>query len=146
MAVTDVINRSSRYSTRRVTGPANLIGPKSNQTSSDMIRLGGTRSKVDVYEFNTSGGYATNGTYTITIRPLAVAGLNALVRSAGDLVIFKQTGGTGAPTVLQRITVGNRTSSISTAGHTFTSSDKGWVVIERKDSSTLRYRIELDVA
>lgn len=145
MAVTDVINRSSRYSNRRVTGPANLVGPKSNQTSSDMIRLGGTTTKVDVYEFNTSGGFAANGTYTITIRPLAVAGLNALVRSAGDLVIFKQTGGTGAPVVLQRITVGNRTSPISTAGHTFTTADKGWVVIERKDSSTLRYRIELDV-
>jgi hypothetical protein len=110
-----------------------------------MIRLGGTTTKVDVYEFNTSGGFATNGTYTITIRPLAVAGLNALVRSTGDLVIFKQTGGTGAPVVLQRITVGNRTSPISTAGHAFTTADKGWVVIERKDSSTLRYRIELDV-
>lgn len=145
MAVTDVINRSSRYSNRRVTGPANLVGPKSNQTSSDMIRLGGTTTKVDVYEFNTSGGFATTGTYTITIRPLAVAGLNALVRSTGDLVIFKQTGGTGAPVVLQRITVGNRTSPISTAGHAFTTADKGWVVIERKDSSTLRYQIELDV-
>jgi len=47
MAVIDKINRKGIDGKRVITGPAELVGPKSGDTKSDFARLSGIRGSVD---------------------------------------------------------------------------------------------------
>lgn len=147
MAVNAKINRRGGTDKRVITGPGQLLGPKSGSTRSDLRTLGGTLYPVDVYEVNDSGTGTKAASYLITVRPFAEGGGRSSVRSIGDIAVFKQAGGIASPT--NSITCLGRKPPSKTGGavtlgpFTLAAGDRLWALVARKDVSTLKYQIEL---
>lgn len=149
MAVIDKINRKGINGKRVITGPAELVGPKSGDTKSDFARLSGIQGSVDQYEI-TDGAGTNAGSYTVTVRPYSENGFTQSHRAVGDIAVLRQVNGVASPSAaigcLGRKKPGNGTSAVALGPFTVLDGDRLWVVVERKDQSTLKYQLELDFA
>lgn len=147
MAVNAKINRRGGTGKRVITGPGQLLGPKSGSTRSDLRTLGGTLYPVDVYEVNDAGTGTKAAAYSITVRPFAEGGGRSSVRSIGDIAVFKQAGGVASPTnaisCLSRKPPSKTGGAVTLGPFTLAAGDRLWAVVARKDVSTLKYQIEL---
>ena len=147
MAVIDKINRKGINGKRVITGPVELVGPKSGDTKSDFARLGGILGSVDQYEI-TDGAGTNAGAYTITVRPYSENGLTASHRSVGDVAVLRQINGIASPgsavNCLARKKATTGSAAITLGPFTVLNGDRLWVVVERKDQSTLKYQLEID--
>lgn len=147
MAVNAKINRSGSTGKRVVTGPAQLLGPKSGSVRSDLRTLGGTLFPVDLYEVNDAGTGTKAASYTITVRPYLEGAGQSSVRSIGDMAVFKQINGISDPTAAITCLVRKKPSTtggaVALGPFTFAAGDRVWAVVARKDTSTVKYQIEL---
>ncbi len=149
MAVIDKINRKGINGKRVITGPAELVGPKSGDTKSDFARLSGIQGSVDQYEL-TDGAGTNAGAYTVTLRPYSENGFTAAHRAVGDVAVLRQVGGIATPgaaiSCLSRKKPASGTSTVTLGPFTVLDGDRLWVVVEHKDYSTLKYQLEVDFA
>ena len=147
MAVIDKINRRGIDGKRVITGPAELVGPKSGDTKSDFSRLSGIQGAVDQYEI-TDGAGTNAGDYTITLRPYSENGFTASHRAVGDIAVLRQINGVASPSAaincIGRKKPGSGTSPVTLGPFTVLNGDRLWVVVEHKDYSTLKYQLEVD--
>jgi hypothetical protein len=147
MAVIDKINRKGIDGKRVITGPAELVGPKSGDTKSDFSQLSGIRGSVDQYEI-TDGAGTNAGAYTITLRAYSENGFTASHRAVGDVAVLRQINGVAAPTAaincLARKKPASGTAPVTLGPFTVLNGDRLWVVVEHKDYSTLKYQLEVD--
>ena len=147
MAVIDRINRRGISGKRVITGPAELIGPKSGDTKSDFSRLSGIRGSVDQYEI-TDGAGTNAGAYTVTLKPYSENGFTASHRAVGDVAVLRQINGVATPgaavTCLGRKKPARGSASVTLGPFTVLNGDRLWVVVEHKDYSTLKYQLEVD--
>jgi hypothetical protein len=149
MAVIDKINRKGINGKRVITGPAELVGPKSGNTHSDFARLGGIQGSVDQFEI-TDGAGTNAGAYTVTLRPFSENGFAASHRAVGDIAVLRQINGVATPSAavscLGRKKPARGTATVSLGPFTVLNGDRLWVVVEHKDQSTLKYQLEVDFA
>jgi hypothetical protein len=149
MAVIDKVNRKGIDGRRVITGPAELVGPKSGDTKSDFSALSGIQGSVDQYEI-TDGSGTNAGAYTITLRAYSDDGFAASHRAVGDVAVLRQINGVAAPgaaiSCLGRQKPASGTSTVTLGPFTVLNGDRLWVVVEHKDQSTLKYQIEVDSA
>ena len=149
MAVIDKINRKGINGKRVITGPAELVGPKSGGTKSDLARLSGIQGSVDQYEI-TDGAGTNAGSYTITIRPFSENGFTQSHRAVGDIAVLRQVGGVASPSAsiscVGRKKPARGTVAVTLGPFTVLDGDRLWVVVEKKDQSTLKYQLEVDFA
>ena len=147
MAVIDKINRKGIDGKRVITGPTELVGPKSGDTKSDFSRLSGILGAVDQYEI-TDGAGTNAGAYTITLRAYSENGFTASHRAVGDVAVLRQINGVAAPSAavncLDRKKPSSGTSPVTLGPFTVLAGDRLWVVVEHKDYSTLKYQLEVD--
>ena len=147
MAVIDKIIRKGINGKRAITGPGQLVGPKSSDTKSDFSRIGGIQGSVDQYEITTGAGTSA-GAYTVTLRPYSENGFTASHRAVGDIAVLRQVGGVATPTAaitcLSRKQPARGTATVALGPFTVLAGDRLWVVVERKDQSTLKYQLEID--
>jgi|DEB0MinimDraft_6_1074348.scaffolds.fasta_scaffold187162_1 hypothetical protein len=147
MAVIDKINRKGIDGKRVITGPTELVGPKSGDTKSDFSRLSGILGAVDQYEI-TDGAGTNAGAYTITLRAYSENGFTASHRAVGDVAVLRQINGIAAPgaavNCLDRKKPSSGTSPVTFGPFTVLAGDRLWVVVEHKDYSTLKYQLEVD--
>lgn len=147
MAVIDKINRKGIDGKRVITGPAELVGPKSGDTKSDFARLSGIRGSVDQYEI-TDGAGANAGAYTVTLRPYSENGFTQSHRAVGDIAVLRQIDGVATPAAaiscLGRKKPANGAALVALGPFTVLAGDRLWVVVERKDHSTLKYQLQVD--
>jgi hypothetical protein len=150
MAVIDKINRKGINSKRVVTGPAQLIGPRSGDNKSDFSTLSGIRGTVDKYEINNAGTGTSLGSYTITLSPFSESGFTASHREVGDIAVIKQAGGIATPsaalTCLGRKRPANGRSSVALGPFSLAAGDRLWVVVERLGHSSTKYQLTVDLA
>lgn len=148
MAVNAKITRTGTTGKRAVTGPGQLLGPKSGSNRSDLRTLGGTLFPVDVYEVNDAGTGTKAAAYTVNIRPISdgAAG-SASVRSIGDMAVFRQIDGVASPTAaitcLARKKPSTTNGVVTLGPYTLAAGDRFWALVARKDGSTVKYQIEL---
>lgn len=149
MAVIDKINRKGIDGKRVITGPAELVGPKSGDTKSDFARLSGIQGSVDQYEL-TDGAGANAGAYTVTLRPYSENGFTATHRAVGNVAVLRQIDGIATPgaaiSCLGRKQPASGTATVTLGPFTVLAGDRLWVVVEHKDYSTLKYQLEVDFA
>jgi len=149
MAVIDKVNRKGIDGKRVITGPGELVGPKSGDTKSDFSRLSGISGSVDQYEI-TDGAGTNAGDYTVTVRPYSENGFTATHRAVGDVAVLRQINGVAAPgaaiSCLGRQKPASGTSTVTLGPFTVLNGDRLWVVVEHKDQSTLKYQVEVDFA
>jgi hypothetical protein len=149
MAVIDKVNRKGIDGKRVITGPGELVGPKSGDTKSDFSRLSGISGSVDQYEI-TDGAGTNAGDYTVTVRPYSENGFTATHRAVGDVAVLRQINGVASPgaaiACLGRKKPTSGTSSVTLGPFTVLNGDRLWVVVEHKDQSTLKYQVEVDFA
>jgi hypothetical protein len=149
MAVIDKINRKGINGKRVITGPAELVGPKSGDTKSDFARLSGIQGSVDQYEL-TDGAGTNAGAYTVTLRPYSENSFTAAHCAVGDVAVLRQVGGIATPgaaiSCLSRKKPASGTSTVTLGPFTVLDGDRLWVVVEHKDYSTLKYQLEVDFA
>ncbi len=149
MAVIDKINRKGIDGKRVITGPAELIGPKSGETKSDFARLSGIQGSVDQYEI-TDGAGANAGNYTIRLRPFSENGFTQSHRAVGDIAVLRQINGVATPSAaincLGRKKPANGAATVTLGPFAVLNGDRVWVVVEHKDYSTLKYQLEVDFA
>lgn len=149
MAVIDKINRKGINGKRVITGPAELVGPKSGNTQSDFARLGGIQGSVDQFEI-TDGAGTNAGAYTVTLRPFSENGFATSHRAVGDIAVLRQINGVATPSAavscLGRKKPARGTATVSLGPFTVLDGDRLWVVVEHKDQSTLKYQLEVDFA
>jgi len=147
MAVIDKINRKGIDGKRVITGPTELVGPKSGDTKSDFSRLSGILGAVDQYEI-TDGAGTNAGAYTITLRAYSENGFTASHRAVGDVAILRQVNGVAVPSAavncLDRKKPSSGASPVTLGPFTVLAGDRLWVVVEHKDYSTLKYQLEVD--
>jgi hypothetical protein len=147
MAVIDKINRKGIDGKRVITGPTELVGPKSGDTKSDFSRLSGILGAVDQYEI-TDGAGTNAGAYTITLRAYSENGFTASHRAVGDVAVLRQINGIAVPSAavncLDRKKPSSGTSPVALGPFTVLAGDRLWVVVEHKDYSTLKYQLEVD--
>ena len=149
MAVIDKINRKGIDGKRVITGPTELVGPKSGDTKSDFSRLSGILGAVDQYEI-TDGAGTNAGDYTITLRAYSENGFTASHRAVGDVAVLRQINGVAVPSAavncLDRKKPSSGVSPVTLGPFTVLDGDRLWVVVEHKDYSTLKYQLEVDFA
>lgn len=149
MAVIDRVRRTGGTSKRVITGPTELVGPKSGDTKSDFARLSGIRGSVDQYEI-TDGAGTNAGSYTVTVRAYGENGFTASHRAVGNVAVLKQVAGVASPagaiTCLGRKQPTSGTSPVTLGPFAVLDGDRLWVVVEHKDYSTLKYQLEIDFA
>lgn len=147
MAVIDKINRKGIDGKRVITGPAELVGPKSGDTKSDFARLSGIQGSVDQYEI-TDGAGTNVGSYTVTVRPYSENGFTQSHRAVGDIAVLHQVNGVASPSAaiscLGRKKPASGTSTVALGPFAVLGGDRMWVVVEHKDYSTLKYQLEVD--
>lgn len=147
MAVNARINRTGTSGKRVVTGPGQLLGPKSGSNRSDLRTLGGTLFPVDVYEVNDAGTGTKTAAYTVRIKPIAAAAGVARVQSIGDMAVFRQIDGVASPSAtiscLARKKPSTTGGAVTFGPYTLAAGDRFWVLVSRKDASTVKYEIEL---
>lgn len=149
MAVIDRINRKGIDNKRVITGPAELIGPKSGDTKSDFARLSGIQGSVDQYEI-TDGAGTNAGAYTIRVKPFSENGFTQSHRAVGDIAVLRQIDGIATPSAavscLGRKKPANGSATVTLGPFTVLNGDRMWVVVEHRDYSTLKYQLEIDFA
>jgi hypothetical protein len=147
MAVISKINRRGINGKQVITGPGQLVGPKSGDTKSDFSRLSGIQGSVDQYEITTGSGTSA-GAYTVTLRPFSENGFTASHRAVGDVAVLRQINGVATPTAaincLGRKRPARGTATVALGPFTVLAGDRLWVVVEHKDHSTLKYQVEID--
>lgn len=148
MAVIDRINRFGPRGKRVLTGPGELAGPRANAERVNFNAVTRFTSSVDVYEI-TDGSGANEGTYTITLRPFSVGGQRATTSGIGRIAVLRQADGvntpTAAATALGIKQPRDSRSAISIGPVSIATNDRLYVVIERKDPSTIKYQLEVDL-
>jgi hypothetical protein len=147
MAVTDKLKRWGDRNKSFLVGPVTLVGPITDARRKGFASATRIDGAVDVYEI-TDGIGATEGAYTITIRPYSERGLTAKHRAVGRVALVRQVNGVGnpgAPSTVVGIRSPRDSRSTVTLGPAFIlNQDRVFVVIERQDTSTLRYILEVD--
>lgn len=147
MAVNAKINRRGTVGKRVVTGPNQLLGPKSGTVRSDLRTLGGTLYPVDLYEVTDAGTGTKAASYTINVRAYGEGGDPSSVRSIGDIATFKQVDGVATPTAaiscLERKKAPKGKGTVAMGPYTLAAGDRLWALVSRKDASTVKYQIEL---
>lgn len=145
MAVIDKVNRKGLTGKQIITGPGQLIGPRPAVPVrfSSITRI----NQADDYEI-TDGAGTDAGDYTVTIRPFAENGFTASHRAVGRIVLVKQTDGVTTPTnggaIVAATRVKDSRTPVSLGPVTTTGDDRLFLIIERKDVSTLKYQLEID--
>lgn len=147
MAVIDRINRIGARDKRVLVGPAELVGPNGNSERFNFSATTRITGPVDVYEISDGSG-ANEGTYTVSVRPVALDGLRPLLRGVGQVALLRQVDGVNTPTA-PAVLAGRRqstssTSSVSLGPVAVGTDDRLFVVVERRDISSLRYQLEID--
>jgi hypothetical protein len=145
MTVIDKVNRKGVTGKRVLTGPTELVGPRLAVPVRFSSITGITAA--DDYEI-TDGSGANAATYTVTVRPYAESGLTSNQRGVGRVALVKQTGGVSDPTVRAAVVASGRvrdTRTPLTIGPvTTTTTDRLFLIVERKDASALKYQLEVD--
>lgn len=147
MAVIDKVNRKGATGKRIVTGPGELVGPRVGVPTRFSSITGITAA--DDYEITDGSGTAA-ATYTVVIGPYAESGLTSSQRGVGRVVLVKQTNGVTTPTAQAAVAAAGRvmdTKTPLTVGPvTTTTNDRLFLIVERKDASTLKYQVEVSKA
>jgi len=148
MAVIDRINRIGASRKQVLTGPAELVGPRSNTQRFNFSSVTRITGSVDLYEV-TDGSGANEGTYTVTLRPVAENGFQPLLRGVGAVALVSQVGGVANPAAaascLARKTVARSTAPVQLGPVSVATGDRFYVVVERKDPSALKYQLVVDL-
>jgi hypothetical protein len=147
MAVVDKLKRWGDRSKGFLIGPTTLVGPITDLRRKGFASASRIDGAVDVYEI-TDGFGATEGAYTITLRPVSERGLPATHGAVGKIALLRQVNGAATPSTPTSV-IGIKTprdsrSSVSLGPAFILNQDRVYVVIERKDTSTLRYVLEVD--
>jgi hypothetical protein len=149
MAVIDKIIRLGSSGKRVITGPAELVGPKANSQRVNFSSVTRITDSVDLYEI-TDGSGASTGSYTITLRPVGTNGLTARLSGIGRVAVVRQIDGVNTPsaaaTVLANKAPANSTSSLVLGAFSVNTSDRLYVIVERRDAATIKYQLEVDRA
>jgi len=147
MAVIDRINRKGSNGKRVLVGPGELVGPNSNSARASFSTDTGFTGSVDLYEI-TDGTGTGAGDYTVTIRPFAEFGFRSSIRGVDAIAVVKQVDGaitpTNTATLLGRKRLPTASSSASLGPYTVTTDDRLFVIVDRKDVSTIKYQLEVD--
>jgi hypothetical protein len=147
MAVIDKINRRGTSRKSVLVGPGELVGPNSNSAKLGFGSAAGFTGSVDLYEITDGSGTAA-GDYTITIRPYSENGFTRSIAGVEAIAVVKQASGVPTPaTPPTRLGVQRLPNSRSTATlgpYTVTTDDKLYVIVDRKDTSTIKYQLEID--
>lgn len=145
MAVIDKVNRKGVTGKRVLTGPTELLGPRLAVPVRFSAVTGIT--SADDYEI-TDGSGAGAAAYTVVIRPYAESGLTSSQRGVGRVVLVKQTNGVTVPTTQAAVVASGRIKDSKTpltlGPVTTGTNDRLFLIVERKDASTLKYQVELD--
>ena len=136
------INREGSNKKVVLTGPGELVGP-SSQAKVPFSGLTGITGAADVYEV-TDGSGTGAGAYTVTVKPYSILGFRASHRGVGRVALLKQTNGTGAFSVVGIKAPRDGNTSVVVGPVSCTTTDRLVVIVERKSTSALRYRLELD--
>lgn len=148
MAVIDRINRKGDRGKRVVVGPGELTGPIGDGRKGRFSSVTRITGPVDLYEI-TDGSGANEGTYVITIKPYSESGFRATHGGVGKVALLRQANGvndaTVAPTVLAIKTPRDRETSVAVGPASIATADRLYLVIERRDISTLKYQVEVDL-
>lgn len=145
MAVIDKVNRKGATGKRILTGPAELVGPRVGVPVrfSSITRI----TNGDDYEI-TDGSGTSAATYTVVLRPYAESGLTSSQRGVGRVVLVKQTDGVNTPTAQAAVVASGRVKDSKTpltvGPVTTTTDDRLFLIVERKDLSTIKYQVEID--
>lgn len=147
MAVIDRINRIGSSGKRVITGPGELVGPKANSDRINFSSVTRITGSVDLYEI-TDGSGANEGTYTVTVRPVSVNGMRASLGGIGRVALVRQADGVNTPgaaaSVMGLRQSRNSTSPVTVGPAAIATNDRLYVVVERNDTSTIKYQLELD--
>lgn len=148
MAVIDRINRIGSSRKQVLTGPAELVGPRANSERVNFSSVTRITGSVDLYEV-TDGSGGNEGTYTVSLRPLAENGFQPLLRGVGAVALVSQVGGVANPAAaascLARKTVARSTAPVQLGPVSVATGDRFYVVVERKDPSALKYQLVVDL-
>ena len=148
MPVTDQIKRYGIGGIGYPVGPVNLRKPLSGSIPAELSRLSGGYALVDRWEVTTGSGLSA-GDYTFRVGPYSERGFKSTHRALGDISVFLQAGGVANPlapvSCLGRKRPTGSDKGISLGTFTAAEGDRMWVVVERKDFSTLKYQIEVEV-
>ena len=149
MAVIDRIRRRGDRGKQVLTGPAELQGPSSNSQRQGFAAATRITGPVDVYEI-TDGTGSNAGAYTVTVRPYSEAGFRASHGGVGRVAVVKQLDGTTTPgnaaSLLGLRKPASRERPVTLGPFTLTTADRLFVVVERTDTATLKYQLEVDDA
>jgi hypothetical protein len=147
MAVIDRITRRGDRGKRVLVGPAELAGPKANSQRQSFAALTRITGSVDVYEI-TDGSGASEGTYTVTVSPYSENGFAPTLQGVGRVALVRQADGAtnaaGAAAVLALRQPASRSSAVSLGPAAVATSDRLFVVIERRDTATLKYQLAIE--
>jgi hypothetical protein len=148
MAVIDRINRIGSSRKQVLTGPAELVGPRTNTQRFNFSSVTRITGSVDLYEV-TDGSGANEGTYTVSLRPLAENGFQPLLRGVGAVALVSQVGGVANPAAgascLARKVVARSNAPVQLGPVSVATGDRFYVVVERKDPSALKYQLVVDL-
>lgn len=148
MAVIDKINRIGARGKRVLTGPGELTGPSSNSQVKGFQTATGISGPVDLYEV-TDGSGGNEGSYTINIRPLGQNGFTPALRGIGRVALVKQPDGvntaTAQPACVALKKVANSARALTLGPVAIGTSDRFYIVVERRDASVIKYQLEVDL-
>lgn len=148
MAVIDRVNRSGDRDKRVVVGPGELTGPIGDGRKGRFSSVTRITGPVDLYEI-TDGSGANEGTYTVSIKPYAENGFRANHGGLGKVALLKQVNGVNdasvAPTVVAIKQPRDSETGFSLGPASIATTDRLYLVVQRRDLSTLKYQVELDL-
>jgi hypothetical protein len=148
MAVIDRITRRGDRGKQVLVGPAELQGPKANSQRQSFAAVTRITGSVDVYEI-TDGSGANEGAYTVSVAPVSEAGFAPTLAGVGRVALVRQIDGVNtvgaAPAVVALRKPANRTSTLTLGPAAIGTSDRLFVVVERTDTSTLKYQLAVDL-
>lgn len=147
MAVIDRINRKGDKGKRVVVGPGELAGPIGDGRKGRFSTVTRITGPVDLYEV-TDGAGANEGSYTVAIKPYSESGFRATHGGVGKIALVRQANGvndaTATPAVVAIKTPRDRETAVTIGPVAVGTSDRLYVIVERRDVSTLKYQLELD--
>lgn len=147
MTVVDRVRRQGLAGKSVMDGPVYLSGPKPADTKSDLYRLSGIYSAVDLYQVGGEEG-AEAGEYSFRLKPFTERGFAPSHRAVGDVVAYHQPGGVENPVAvvncLARKKPLNGASPVEMGPFAVEAGDRLWVGVAQKDGSTVKYELEVE--
>lgn len=146
MSLIDRVQRWGPQGKGVLVGPSELVGPISDARRGRFASLTRITSPVDLYEI-TDGQGTNEGGYTITVRPFSANGFRGTIRGVGRIAVVRQPDGASnpgaSPTVVDAKAARSQDSLVTIGPVITDTNDRLYVVVERRDSSILKYQIEI---